>query len=81
MPRKDKHHNESIEYFGELRDLTRFKEDHWQLKISVPEITIYDNLWLTLSEEEIDFLEQEIKRYRGSKNSVYPSKTHDGSSR
>ena len=64
MPQKDGHHNDSITYFGELRDLTKFDEDHWQLKISIPEITIYDNLWIKLSEEEIDFLEQEINRYR-----------------
>lgn len=64
MPQKDGHHNDSIEYFGELRDLSKIKEDHWQLKITIPEITIYDNLWIKLSEEEIDFLEQEIKRYR-----------------
>jgi len=66
IPQKNKHHNESIEYFGELRDLTRFKENHWQIKISVPEITIYDNLWLTLNDEEIEFLKQEIGRYRSS---------------
>ncbi len=63
MPQKDKHHNESVTLFGELRDLTKFEEDHWQLKISVPEITIYDNLWLTMTDEEIDFLEQEMQRY------------------
>jgi len=63
MPQKNKHHNESVTLFGELRDLTKFKEDHWQLKITVPEITIYDNLWLTLTDEEIDFLEQEMQRY------------------
>lgn len=64
IPQKNKMHNESHIYNGELRDLQRFKEDHWQLKISIPDITIVDNFYATMTEEEIDFILQEICRYR-----------------
>jgi len=64
MPQKDKAHNESIVYHGELRDLHKFRDDMWQLKISISEITILDNFYATMTEEEIDFLLQEICRYR-----------------
>jgi len=64
MPQKDKHHNESIVYYGLLRDLFKRKEDQWILKISISEITILDNFYATMTEEEIDFLLQEICRYR-----------------
>lgn len=65
IPQKEKHHDEPIVYHGELRDLHKFNDDRWQLKISIPEITIYDNFYATLTEEEIDFILQEICRYRG----------------
>jgi len=64
MPQKDGHHNDSIEYFAELRDLSQIRDDLWQLKITIPAITIYDNLWMSFNDEEIDFLLQEINRYR-----------------
>jgi len=64
IPQKNKMHNKSRIYYGELRDLQKFDEDKWQLKISIPKITIYDNFYATLTEEEIDFILQEICRYR-----------------
>ena len=64
IPQKDKMHNKSKVYQGSLRDLHKFEEDQWQLKISIPEITIYDNFYATMTEEEIDFILQEICRHR-----------------
>jgi len=64
IPQKDKHHNESIVYHGELRDLHKFRDDMWQLKISIPEITILDNFYATLTEEEVDFILEMILRQR-----------------
>lgn len=75
IPQKDGYHKDSIVYFGALRDLRKLKEDQWKLKISVPEITRYDNLWITLSDEEIDFLEQEIRRHRSSNKTGGVDKT------
>lgn len=54
--------------YGELRDLEKFRDDLWQLKITVPSLSIIDNLYISLSEEEIDFIEQEIRRYRPSRS-------------
>ena len=67
MPQKEGHHNSSIEYFAELRDLSHIRDDLWQLKITIPEITIYDNLWLSFSDEDIDFIEKQIKEHRNRK--------------
>ena len=68
MPKKDGHHNDSIEYYAELRDLYKIRDDLWQLKITVPKITIYDNLYISMNDEEVDFLLQEMHRYRELKS-------------
>jgi hypothetical protein len=52
--------------FGQLRDVFRYTsveyegENRWQIKITVPGLSMTDNLYLTLDDEEIEFLEKLI---------------------
>jgi hypothetical protein len=46
---------------GELRDLSKIDEDKWELKITMPGVSMYSNLYIRLSDEEIEALNKWIK--------------------
>lgn len=46
---------------GELRDLTKVDNDKWELKITMPGVSMYDNLYVSLSDEEIEALHKWIE--------------------
>jgi hypothetical protein len=67
--------------FGRLRDVMSFTslekntlgQTLYQIKISIPELSIVDNLYLTIDEEEAKFLEEWIPKER-KKCNFLPSK-------
>lgn len=51
---------------GVLRDITKFGENHWQIKITT-EISNLRNMYLTLDDEEIAFLKEWIEKEEAQK--------------
>ena len=61
LPRGERREEPKI-YRGVLRDIKKFGEDLWQIKITVPALSIVDNMYLSLDEEEIKFLKEWIDK-------------------
>lgn len=59
LPRKDRK-DEPIIVEGLFRELWKVHNDLWQLKITVPELSVIDNLYIGLSDEEIACLKRDI---------------------
>ena len=65
VPRTPKNLNPPI-YEGILRQIDKIRDNLWQVKITVPEYSIIDNLWLALDDEE---MAQFIKTFQSSNKS------------
>lgn len=63
MPRR--HHLEANEnYYGILRQVSRHGKDLWEIKVTIPGRSNVDNMYLTLDDEEIERLENQINQIR-----------------
>jgi len=65
-PRTTSKPDDSIIANGVLRDVWNVRDDLWQIKVSLPKISMVDNLYLSLNDQEIEMIVDEWRTFKES---------------